>query len=114
MHVAGLLWALDPKVDKALNITDDQKKKIKELHKAAHKDTQEAFAISDKAAREAKFEELHKARRADRRPEGEVEGTGGRAVQGQARLPPRGGEVADRGAAHHQPSSAAVGGEPRF
>jgi len=63
MHVAGLLWALDPKVAQALNLTDAQKQKIKELHKAAHKEVEAAFDMPDKAARHTKFEELRKAHR---------------------------------------------------
>jgi hypothetical protein len=62
MHVAGLLWVTDPKVENALKLTDDQKTKIKELHKAAHKDT-EAIHIEDAAAREAKLKELRAAHR---------------------------------------------------
>lgn len=61
MHVAGLLWVLDPTVASALSLTSDQKKKIEELHKTAHKETEDAVHIADKAARTAKLEELRKA-----------------------------------------------------
>jgi Spy/CpxP family protein refolding chaperone len=63
MQVAGLIWVLDAKVSKELNLTDDQKLKIKEMHKAAHKEYEEAVHAADKAGREAKFEELRKAHR---------------------------------------------------
>lgn len=61
MHVAGLLWVMDPTVSSALGLTSDQKKKIEELHKAAHKDTEDAVHMTDKAARATKLEELRKA-----------------------------------------------------
>jgi Spy/CpxP family protein refolding chaperone len=60
MHIAGLLWVLDPKVSKALNITDAQRTKIEEMHKAAHKETEDVIHTTDKAAREAKLKELRK------------------------------------------------------
>ncbi len=63
MHVAGLIWVLEPKVSKALNLTDDQKTKIKEFHKTAHKEVEEVMHSADKAGREAKLEELKKAHR---------------------------------------------------
>jgi Spy/CpxP family protein refolding chaperone len=64
LQVAGLLWVLDPKVSKALGITPAQETKIKDLHKAAHTETQ-AVTHGDLtgAAREAKLDELRAAHR---------------------------------------------------
>jgi Spy/CpxP family protein refolding chaperone len=63
MHVAGVIWVLDPKVSKGLSLTDDQKTKIRELHKAARKEVEEVMHSADKAGREGKMEELKKAHR---------------------------------------------------
>jgi Spy/CpxP family protein refolding chaperone len=63
MHVAGLLWVLDPKVEKEIKLTEAQKHKIKELHKQAHKEVEEAIHSSNKEARAAKLQVLRHAQR---------------------------------------------------
>jgi hypothetical protein len=58
MQVAGLLWVGRPEVESALKLTSDQRMKLKELHKEAHK---EAMAILKETKDEnAKHEELKK------------------------------------------------------
>ncbi len=60
MQVAGLIWVLDPHVSKELAVTDAQKTKITELHKAAHKEVEEVLHSADKSKRDEKMHELHK------------------------------------------------------
>jgi len=63
MQVAGLIWVLDPHVSKDLNLTEAQQTKIKELHKAAHKEVEEVVHSADKSKRMEKMDELRKAHR---------------------------------------------------
>jgi Spy/CpxP family protein refolding chaperone len=65
MQVAGLLWAGRSETASALKLTSDQKKKLQELHKEAHKD---AVAILKEAKDEdAKHEELKKLHETNRK-----------------------------------------------
>ena len=61
MQVAGLIWILDPKVSKEINLTDAQKTKILDLHKTAHHEVVEVMHASDKSKRMEKMDELNKA-----------------------------------------------------
>jgi len=61
IQVAGLIWALDPKVSKELNLTADQKTKIEALHKTAHKEVHEVLQATDKTQRMAKMDALREA-----------------------------------------------------
>lgn len=60
LQVGGLLMAERPDISAALKLTSDQKTKLKELHKEAHK---EALAIlndtKDEATKEAEIKKLH-------------------------------------------------------
>jgi Spy/CpxP family protein refolding chaperone len=60
MQVGGLLWAGRPDAAAALKLTSDQKNKLKELHKEAHK---EAMAIlnetKDDSTKEMELKKLH-------------------------------------------------------
>jgi hypothetical protein len=58
MQVSGLLWAGRPDVGSALKLTSDQKKKLQELHKEAHKDAQHVLKETE-SAKEADLKKLH-------------------------------------------------------
>jgi Spy/CpxP family protein refolding chaperone len=64
MQVSGLLWAGRSDMASALKLTSDQKKKLQDLHKEAHK---EAVAIlkdmKDDAAKHEEFKKLHESNR---------------------------------------------------
>lgn len=60
MQVAGLIWILDPKVSKEVNLTDAQKTKILDLHKTAHKEVEDVMHSADKTKRMEKMDELNK------------------------------------------------------
>jgi Spy/CpxP family protein refolding chaperone len=65
MQVAGLLWAGRPDTASALKLTSEQKKKLEELHKEAHK---EAKAILKEAKDDdTKHEELKKLHETNRK-----------------------------------------------
>jgi Spy/CpxP family protein refolding chaperone len=64
MQVAGLLWVMRSDVAAALNLTDEQKQKIKEAHKEAQREAMEAFrSAGGDAVKEEKFNELRMASR---------------------------------------------------
>lgn len=64
MQVAGLLWVMRSDVAKDLNLTEEQKRKIHELHREAHKEAQEAFRSAGRAeVKEVKFNEMRMANR---------------------------------------------------
>ncbi|QJW93690.1 hypothetical protein [Frigoriglobus tundricola] len=63
LQVAGLIWVLDPHVSKELAITEAQKAKITELHKAAHKEVEEVIHSADKSKRTEKMADLRKVHR---------------------------------------------------
>jgi hypothetical protein len=61
MQVAGLLWAGRPDVSSALKLTSDQRKKLQEVHKDAHKDAVHIMkdTTKDENARQAELKALH-------------------------------------------------------
>ncbi len=63
MQVAGLLWVMRSDVASALNLTDDQKQKIRELHREARKEAQEALRSENQAVEEEKFREMRQTNR---------------------------------------------------
>jgi Spy/CpxP family protein refolding chaperone len=63
MQVAGLLWVMRSDVATALNLTDEQKQKIREMHREAHKEAQEALRSNNGAVEEAKFREMRQSNR---------------------------------------------------
>lgn len=63
MQVAGLLWIMRSDVAAALNLTDDQKEKIRELHREARKEAQEALRTDNKAVEDEKFQEMRRKNR---------------------------------------------------
>lgn len=63
MQVAGLLWVMRSDVASALNMTDEQKQKIRELHREAHKEAQEALRTENQAVAEEKFRDMRQANR---------------------------------------------------
>ena len=63
MQVAGLLWVMRSDVASALNVTDEQKQKIRELHREAHKEAQEALRSNNEAVEDAKFREMRQTNR---------------------------------------------------
>jgi hypothetical protein len=65
MQVAGLLWAGRPDVASALKLTSDQKKKLEELHKEAHKDA--IHIIKESKDENFKHEELKKLHEVDKK-----------------------------------------------
>jgi Spy/CpxP family protein refolding chaperone len=65
MHVAGLLWIMRSDIAKELNLTEEQKRKIHELHREAHKEAQEA--IRSAGGPEVKEEKFHEMRTANRK-----------------------------------------------
>ncbi|HEX4611661.1 MAG TPA: hypothetical protein VH092_25925 [Urbifossiella sp.] len=60
MQVAGVLWALDPKVSADIQLTADQKEKLKVLHKQAHKEVETVLHDGNKETRHARLEDLGK------------------------------------------------------
>jgi Spy/CpxP family protein refolding chaperone len=59
MHVAGLLWVLRSDVAQSLNLTDEQKSKLREAHREAHKEAMETLrSAGDTGVKEEKFHEL--------------------------------------------------------
>ncbi|HZV07151.1 MAG TPA: hypothetical protein VE999_18865 [Gemmataceae bacterium] len=63
MQVAGLLWVMRSDVAAELKLTDDQKQKIRTLHREAHKEAQEALRSNNGTVEEEKFRELRQANR---------------------------------------------------
>lgn len=64
MQVAGLLWVMRSDVAAKLDLTDEQKGKIRELHREAHKEAQEALRSADgPEVKEEKFREMRMANR---------------------------------------------------
>jgi Spy/CpxP family protein refolding chaperone len=63
MQVAGLLWVMRSDVASALNLTDEQKQKIRELHREARKEAQEALRSVNRAVEEEKFRDMRQANR---------------------------------------------------
>lgn len=60
MQVAGLLWAGRPDTASALKLTSDQKNKLKELHKEAHKDASAIMKeTKDDSAKQEELKKLH-------------------------------------------------------
>lgn len=64
MQVAGLLWVLRPHVSAELKLTDDQKQKIRELRKEAHKEAMDILHSKEGATlKEEQFREMRAANR---------------------------------------------------
>ncbi len=63
MQLAGLLWIMRSDVASELNLTDEQKQKIRELHREARKEAQEALRSENQAVEEEKFREMRQANR---------------------------------------------------
>jgi Spy/CpxP family protein refolding chaperone len=63
MQVAGLLWVMRSDVAAELKLTDDQKQKIRTLHREAHKEAQEALRSNNGTVEEEKFRELRQTNR---------------------------------------------------
>jgi Spy/CpxP family protein refolding chaperone len=64
MQVAGLLWVMRSDVATELQLTDEQKQKLKEAHKEAHQEATEALRSTGGAElKEEKFRELRMASR---------------------------------------------------
>lgn len=63
MQVAGLLWIMRSDVAAELNLTDEQRQKIRELHSEARKEAQEALRSNNEAVEESKFREMRQANR---------------------------------------------------
>jgi Spy/CpxP family protein refolding chaperone len=64
MQVAGLLWVLRPHVASELKLTADQKQKIQELRKEAHKEAREVLHSNTAVpVKKEKLRELHAANR---------------------------------------------------
>jgi len=63
MQVAGLLWAGRPDIGSALKLTSDQRKRLQELHKEAHKEAKEIL----KEGESAKQEDLKKLHETNKR-----------------------------------------------
>jgi Spy/CpxP family protein refolding chaperone len=63
MQVAGLLWVMRSDVAAELNLTDEQKQKIRELHDEARKEAQEALRSNNGSVEEEKFREMRQSNR---------------------------------------------------
>lgn len=63
MQMAGLLWVMRTDVAAELNLSDEQKQKIRELHREAHKEAQEAFRSNNGAIEAEKFREMRQNNR---------------------------------------------------
>lgn len=63
MQVAGLLWVMRSDVANALNLTDDQKQKIREMHREAHQEAQEALRSNNGTVEGAKIREMRQSNR---------------------------------------------------
>jgi hypothetical protein len=63
IQVAGLLWVTRPDVARKLNLTDEQKKKAREVRRTAHKEMQEAVYGGSDEGREARIRAQVKANR---------------------------------------------------
>jgi len=55
LQVAGLLWITRPEVATALTLTDDQKEKLVDLRKAAHKEMEQLLHSESRRDREAEL-----------------------------------------------------------
>lgn len=58
MQTAGLLWVMRSDVAAELNLRDEQKRKIRALHREARKEAVEALRSNNGAVEEQKFREL--------------------------------------------------------
>lgn len=64
MQVAGLLWVMRSDVAAELKLTDEQKQKIKDVHKEAHREAMDTLRSAGGAGvKEEKFNELRMANR---------------------------------------------------
>lgn len=63
MQLAGLLWVARSDVAAELNLTAEQKQKIRQLHDEARKEAQEVFRSNNGAVEEEKFREMRQANR---------------------------------------------------
>jgi Spy/CpxP family protein refolding chaperone len=63
MQMAGLLWVMRSDVASELNLTDEQKQKIRELHRDAHKEAQEALRSDNGTVEAEKFRDMRQANR---------------------------------------------------
>jgi Spy/CpxP family protein refolding chaperone len=63
MQMAGLLWVMRSDVAAELNLSDEQKQKIRELHREAHKEAQEAFRSNNGTVEREKFREMRQKNR---------------------------------------------------
>ena len=64
MQVAGLLWAGRPEIASALKLTSDQKVKLKEIHKEAHKEA--VKILSETTPETIKHEEIKQLHEKDK------------------------------------------------
>jgi Spy/CpxP family protein refolding chaperone len=63
MQVAGLLWVMRSDVATSLNLTDEQKQKIRQLHREAHKEAQEALRSNNGTVEAEKSREMRQSNR---------------------------------------------------
>ncbi|MHB1422774.1 MAG: hypothetical protein ACYC3I_06185 [Gemmataceae bacterium] len=63
MQVAGLLWVMRSDVAAELKLTDEQKQKIRELHREAHKEAQEVLRSDSGEIKDEKSREMRMANR---------------------------------------------------
>jgi hypothetical protein len=64
MQVAGLLWVMRSDVAKDLNLTEEQRRKIRELHREARTEAQEAIRSAGSGEiKEVKFNEMRMSNR---------------------------------------------------
>lgn len=61
MQQAGLLWVMRSDVATALNLTNDQKDKIRELHREAHKEAVDALRSDNGTVEDQKFRDMRQA-----------------------------------------------------
>lgn len=63
MQVAGLLWVIRSDVAAELSLTDEQKQKIREMHREAQKEAVEALRSNSGSVEEEKFREMRQSNR---------------------------------------------------
>lgn len=63
MQQAGLLWVMRSDVASQLNLTNEQKDKIHELHREAHKEAVDALRTNNGAVEDQKFRDMRQANR---------------------------------------------------
>lgn len=63
MQLAGLLWVMRSDVAAEMNLTAEQKQKLRQLHSEAHKEAQDTFRSNNGAVQEEKFREMRQSNR---------------------------------------------------